>query len=402
MPRRNAALARWIRSLKRFDDPADEGRFQLSRAREMVGPVRVTSLVGAAAMVALAVVDLLTLGDPGWNLFVRLGILLPTLLLTGLLTFHRRRDVLLVPATASAFAVVGIVVSANLRWLPIDRATVVQGGVLLVLIAGYTCTRLPPVPAAVAGGLVTGVNGLFVLSLDLPLWQRCTFLLYVAVANVLGVMIGTSQEATARRHHLDRRRLANQRVRLVRANRELRVASLRDPLTGLLNRRALEIRLGEAVGQAERGGPAGTLVLLDLDGFKQVNDGLGHAAGDELLRQIARALEEGLRQGDSIYRLGGDEFCLFLPTQSAAEAAQCASRLLALLLQVTRPLEVAVGFSAGCSRVLPTDISGDDVLARADHHLYRAKKRGGGAVTWDRDELADGIRERRQALRLVM
>ncbi len=155
--------------------------------------------------------------------------------------------------------------------------------------------------------------------------------------------------------------------------------ALHDGLTGLPNREAFRARLSPTLSAALPDG--GAVVLVDLDGFKAVNDALGHAAGDELLQLVSRRLQEGLRAGDTLARLGGDEFVLLLPGVAAAE------HLLPLLEQaldrVREPAAlrcgpVRVGASLGVA-VCPADGTElDGLLQAADQAMYRAKRDGGG------------------------
>ena len=109
---------------------------------------------------------------------------------------------------------------------------------------------------------------------------------------------------------------------------ELGALAHRDPLTGLPNRRLFEDRLEIALAQAHRYRHRVALIFVDLDRFKQVNDGFGHAAGDELLKAVAERLGQSVREGDTVARLGGDEFTLLLPGIHYAEDLAAISRKL--------------------------------------------------------------------------
>jgi diguanylate cyclase (GGDEF)-like protein/PAS domain S-box-containing protein len=174
---------------------------------------------------------------------------------------------------------------------------------------------------------------------------------------------------------------------------ELERLSRHDSLTGLLNRRSFDEALDAQLAHTRRYGRGGAVLILDLDRFKQINDELGHAAGDEALCTVARVLGENLRQTDSvarsasasvIARLGGDEFAVLLPETGAAGAEAVAERLVATL--AASPLEIAgaevqIGLSVGIAifeadRCPPVK----DLLAEADRAMYMAKAAGGGAV----------------------
>lgn len=172
------------------------------------------------------------------------------------------------------------------------------------------------------------------------------------------------------------RHIVGQVEALLIAERELDAAARRDPLTGLANRRAFDEALAAA---SDVGGFA--LLLLDLDGFKAVNDHLGHAAGDELLRQVAARLADTIREGDTLSRLGGDEFAVILPTMDATTAKAIADRAVSA---VGMPYAVfgtpaIVGTSVGIEVVHDgARVDGEAVKTAADRALYAAKHAGKG------------------------
>ncbi len=163
---------------------------------------------------------------------------------------------------------------------------------------------------------------------------------------------------------------------------ELQHMADHDPLTGLLNRRAYERRLEEHLARGERYGHEGAVLVLDLDDFKEVNDTLGHSAGDELIVRVAGALATRLRESDTLARLGGDEFAILTPTGDRAEAEQLAASLLAVVRRERaargpggreRPITASIG-------VAPLedaqDLSAEEALIDADLAMYDAKEAG--------------------------
>lgn len=163
----------------------------------------------------------------------------------------------------------------------------------------------------------------------------------------------------------------------------LRRLALEDPLTGLANRLHFEDRLAFAVELARRTGRRVAVHAIDLDRFKPVNDTLGHEAGDELLRQLARRWRQLLRRTDTLARLGGDEFAVVQPEIAGQQAALVlARRLLAALEEpfVFEGREVDVGASVGIA-LFPDHAADAAALVRlADEALYRAKRGGGERV----------------------
>ena len=168
-------------------------------------------------------------------------------------------------------------------------------------------------------------------------------------------------------------RLGSGRDRLVA---ELSERAMTDGLTGLLNRAALEERAALELARARRAGTSMSLLVLDVDGFKALNDSHGHPAGDALLRAIAAGLREHTRQIDGLARLGGDEFVILLPGASADEALLVAERL----GQLAESASLAAGFSVGIAATDSGAESFDDLWRAADAAMYEAKRAGGDAV----------------------
>ncbi len=145
-----------------------------------------------------------------------------------------------------------------------------------------------------------------------------------------------------------------------------------DPLTGLYNRRSGEQRLAEEMSRARRHDRPLTILLLDLDGLKQVNDRFGHAAGDLLLKAFAERLNRAIRGSDLAVRLGGDEFLVLLPECRPDEVHHVLSRLRGLEIEYNEEA-IAAHFSTGWADHKPGE-GPDDFLKRADEALYQNKR----------------------------
>jgi diguanylate cyclase (GGDEF)-like protein len=159
---------------------------------------------------------------------------------------------------------------------------------------------------------------------------------------------------------------------------QLQTAANTDELTALMNRRALEERLGAELARSTRHRLDTTIILLDLDNFKLVNDNGGHAAGDDLLQAVGRLLKEQCRQPDVVGRLGGDEFLVMLPMTSPREAMVLVGRVQAGLAALAalgqgRPVTVSIGIAAAPGH--GTTVS--SLMAAADAAMYKAKRAGG-------------------------
>ncbi|MGE5609886.1 MAG: GGDEF domain-containing protein, partial [Bacillota bacterium] len=182
-----------------------------------------------------------------------------------------------------------------------------------------------------------------------------------------------------------RQRIAQRTDALERIIGSLRHQAHRDPLTGLCNRRMLDEHVGQVIRNARESGSDLCLLMLDLDNFKMLNDTLGHAAGDEVLRTIGQIIRSTIREQDLAFRCGGDEFMLVLPVNGREAGQSLARRLVSLIdslgktLKMPKPLGVSIGL------ISLSEASDEDfrtLLAEADRRLYSVKaerKHAGGA-----------------------
>jgi diguanylate cyclase (GGDEF)-like protein len=165
--------------------------------------------------------------------------------------------------------------------------------------------------------------------------------------------------------------------------RRLMKMSRVDELTGLPNLRALQEQLPSRLGPAARAGRRMAVMMMDVDGFKAVNDHLGHGVGNELLKEVANLLRFAVRVGDEPFRFGGDEFVLLLSDADGAGASVVASRIQEIyrsMGQTLRGTDVEVSFSIGIA-VFPEDGGTPEVLlGRADEALLCAKRTGTGTI----------------------
>ncbi|WP_460427067.1 diguanylate cyclase domain-containing protein [Azotobacter armeniacus] len=173
------------------------------------------------------------------------------------------------------------------------------------------------------------------------------------------------------------RRVAERTAALAEANARLSAMALQDPLTGLANRAGLNQRLTQAWQRAQRKQELLALILIDLDGFKAINDHHGHAAGDQLLLQVAVRLQTSARATDLVARLGGDEFVLICEAIDSEEQARAlAERILHSLAQPVQLGNVQVSLSASIGISICRGQSHENLLREADQAMYQAKARG--------------------------
>ena len=176
--------------------------------------------------------------------------------------------------------------------------------------------------------------------------------------------------------------------------------SLIDPLTELPNRRMLMESLPAIIENARQGRSSIALLYIDLDGFKPVNDSLGHAAGDDVLIHISSTMRSLVRKGDSLARLGGDEFMLILADLRTSEDAVRVAEGLLHAIEIPIVLlgqKVHVTASIGIS-IFPTDAAQmEELMVRADMAMYAAKRQGGNQFLFYCDKLVQAAGEEAKA-----
>jgi diguanylate cyclase (GGDEF)-like protein len=154
----------------------------------------------------------------------------------------------------------------------------------------------------------------------------------------------------------------------------LRLISQQDALTGLGNRRLLTDRLNYEIARHRRHSRRFSVFALDLDGFKQVNDRYGHPAGDEILREVARALEKAVRDQDTVVRMGGDEFCVLAPEIGWEDGERLCERLEKAVETAVGGLDM-LGVSVGFAVFPDEGWTPEHLLTRADQAGIEAKRR---------------------------
>ncbi len=167
------------------------------------------------------------------------------------------------------------------------------------------------------------------------------------------------------------------------ANEQLRILALHDQLTGLPNRLALNARLADSLKRASRSQDPVALLFIDLDGFKQVNDEFGHAAGDEVLREVAKRLLLAVRSTDVVARYGGDEFVVLLDTEVRNDTPDRVCQRIFTQLQAPCMFtqgQAQIGASIGIAQHPPLPNQAEELLERADAAMFEAKRAGKGCV----------------------
>lgn len=268
--------------------------------------------------------------------------------------------------------------------------------------------------ALVMGAAICGMHYTGMAAADFPVGAVCLSAAALTGSN-LGALLAVSSVAlliitlltTTFDARMQSMRLAGSlkaaNAQLQAVNEELKHRALTDPLTGLPNRLLFEDRLTHALrrhdraeeSRAERHAGKLAVLFVDLDGFKPVNDSLGHAAGDQVLKEAAQRLRAAGRESDTLARIGGDEFVLL--AEDAATMADCVALARRLVEALARPFEIGsqqVGISGSIGVVVyPDQGHRDKLVANADAAMYAAKRAGGNTYALFESTMDDGALE---------
>lgn len=283
--------------------------------------------------------------------------------------------------------------------LPLGLAILATVSVLMLDALAIRRGRRPPVPFALL--LVPTAAAVAILLMLQPsygvLWTYpvllfCYFVLNrgLAVLVSLGLLVGTVLLVAINVDHPTAIRVgASLLLTIVIVNIILGVINdlhdrlvaqtVTDPLTGAFNRRHMEACLDEVIERQRRSGAQAALLLIDIDHFKQINDRLGHAAGDSVLRSVVALVADRVRRLDRLFRIGGDEFLLLLPDTDLSAAQTVAEDLRSRIAETRIPDAAPVTVSIGLA-VLAPGRQMDEWIHEADAALYRAKQQGRNRV----------------------
>ena len=189
------------------------------------------------------------------------------------------------------------------------------------------------------------------------------------------------------------RQVMQHAVELEDGNKQLRWLSRRDALTGLANRLAADERLNDEFVRMKRTKTGYVVLLMDIDFFKRVNDTLGHAVGDEVLRHVGSILKWRVRESDFLARYGGEEFLAILPATDVAAARKVAEKIRSALETEPLPAVGTITLSIGLAMSRPEQRTADEVVIEADRWLYAAKRAGRNQVAGSGIETSHGLRQ---------
>jgi len=199
---------------------------------------------------------------------------------------------------------------------------------------------------------------------------------FIVFTSVIGVLYGFSNK-----HQLEE--IEKQRNQLVLDEAKLRALSVRDPLTGLYNRRYMEETFDREIQRAIRKQQQLSVIMADVDGFKEINDTVGHVLGDKVLIKVSALLMKNVRASDVACRFGGDEFCLILPDCTLEEGIRRAETLRRVIERLGDGAEDRIDrvtLSLGVAAMPESGVTREALLAAADSALYSSKRAGRNRV----------------------
>lgn len=297
-------------------------------------------------------------GDPQGPINARLAVLHAVLSVAAALLAWRGLRVWAVRLLSVTLATIPTVLVLGLGW---ERELAISAYVIVLLVSGIGGT---PTETLIATGFLVPLTIILFWSNaalyggELVWFFVCVMLLATGLTlALLQLVIGTSV-----------RRLRKEQV-------HFRRLSHLDPLTGLGNRRQFDISIGDALAQASPGNPV-TIVLLDLDNLKQINDRIGHPAGDEALCIVADIIRSSIRQSDVATRIGGDEFVIILPQGGLGGAAQIKQRIMKRIEAAAagKWSEAPLSVSIGAAETTDPQAGIDELVAAADVELYTQRR----------------------------
>jgi diguanylate cyclase (GGDEF)-like protein len=368
-----------------FDEPQLERHFRADYRRRSMQVIQVALYTGIVLNLVSGLLDAGLFPQQKIELWtIRYGVVVPFFLLVAL-AYHSRFFVrVITPALFSVFLVLGGGVVAMLTVAQGPRTVVYFASLMLVLVYGFTLLRLPFVWVTVAGALILLAHeAAATLGPGQPAWVFVSNTGFLVGTTLLGTFAAYSFERAMRLNFVNVRRVERGQDDLQQLNSRLHNLSITDPLTGLFNRRHLKERMAEHIALYRRYGLVTSLILLDLDGFKQVNDTHGHDVGDRLLVAVSDIIRSAVRDTDMTFRLGGDEFCLMLTNTPLSGAEVVAERLLTNIKTlrldgVDQSLEI--GLSGGCTATHEAADTEPALFKIADTLLYQAKGEGKGRI----------------------
>ena len=375
-----------------FTDPRLEREFRAEYARKSLPQVRFSLLMATLLYSAFGLLDGSIVPDvqqTAW--IIRYGIFCPFALGAFGLSFshhfvHKQQAILVLLGLLAAAGILAIIVLAR----P-PGSYLYYAGLLMTCSAILTFMRLRFAIATPTAWLVVAMYEAAALTLtETPMEIVTSNSFFLVGLNVIGMTACYAMERYARTDFIDRARIEEKSRQIDDLRRQAEFLSRHDYLTSLPNRRYFYEILGEHSIQYVEGYRLCSVIMVDIDHFKHINDRHGHRVGDVALREVAHSLRLGVRSGDLVCRYGGEEFLVFLPETGATEAAHVAERIRAQLAEAAIPTgrsSIRLTVSAGVATADNALEKIDRLIERADAALYRSKQLGRNrVVAWSPED----------------
>ncbi len=374
----STVVARWLRYI-RFEDPDFERDFLEHDCSSTIPLARFCYLSAVFIWAGFGKLDAAVGADRTTSLWmIRFAVGEPTILTALAMTFIKPLRPWLKHVGLTVTFILGSCVIWMMVILPPPVSDSYYVGVILVLFPAYVFAQVRFLHAvAVSCILVFAYDRLALPFGTISPVTAATNLTFMITTVYIGLVACFLLEWSRRRDFA-------QAIEIARTHDELRRLSSHDELTRLFNRRRLGPAIRSAIEEYRFLGRDTAIMMIDLDDFKMVNDGFGHATGDRVLKEAAASITDSLQPADSAFRIGGDEFIVLLPSSSTAAAATVASMIEREFTDRCRSVvtgaDLPVGMSIGITQIRSGTETATELLRVADEALYQAKLLGKGRV----------------------
>lgn len=375
-----------------FVDEEIEWEFRFDFGDKYLSLARFAMLSSIALWFLFGALDALVLGDVRDRVFlIRYAFVGPVLLAAVGSLYSPSATRLMHASQIVGLLAIGLGTIWMTVEIPAPHGPHYYAGLVLALTFGYTLMAVRALHAAVTGWMLVAAYEISAATMaDIATSELTSNSFFLVSLSAVGMTAAYLIERSRRRDFIYLKAIEVKRKELESLNRNLEELATRDALTGLLNRRSLMDRMREAQALNRRYATVTTVMVIDLDDFKLVNDTLGHAAGDEVLCAVANVLRNSVRANDQAFRFGGDEFVVMLPRTPPEVARAMAERLVISVAERCAkmlPDDINVGCSVGISAIMDASETAAEVLQRADQALYEVKCTGKGRALLHGTEL---------------